>query len=187
MNLIGGSAVSVLSCGSTRLIARMRALVANVRVYYHTCNGILLRYNGKSYFIFQNIFSFNLDSGQHLHIILGSGDARVLNFSDCYVHAISPRPYIKARPPHWRYAPRTKAVLMKNPFEDEAREFLVLVNDQGQYSLWPNSFSIPSGWKTACGPGSRRSCIEYVNVTWGGLRPGNATGVTAERLKQYGH
>lgn len=76
---------------------------------------------------------------------------------------------------------------MKNPFEDEAREFLVLVNDHRQYSLWPNSFSIPSGWKTACGPGSRASCLEFVNVTWEDLRPRDTIGINAENVKRLDH
>ena len=35
---------------------------------------------------------------------------------------------------------------MTNPFDDEEAEFLVLVNDEGQHSLWPVQFDIPEGW-----------------------------------------
>ncbi len=35
---------------------------------------------------------------------------------------------------------------MTNPFDDEEGEFLVLVNDEGQHSLWPVQFDIPEGW-----------------------------------------
>lgn len=34
---------------------------------------------------------------------------------------------------------------MTNPFEDENGTFLVLVNDEGQYSLWPAFLDVPAG------------------------------------------
>ena len=36
---------------------------------------------------------------------------------------------------------------MTNPFEDQDGEYLVLVNDEGQHSLWPAFREIPAGWK----------------------------------------
>lgn len=60
---------------------------------------------------------------------------------------------------------------MKNPFEDDTHEFVALVNDQGQYSLWPAHFSTPAGWKLVFGPENRALCIDYVNSTWTDLRP----------------
>ena len=35
---------------------------------------------------------------------------------------------------------------MTNPFENENGEFIVLVNHEGQYSLWPTFKEIPAGW-----------------------------------------
>ena len=40
---------------------------------------------------------------------------------------------------------------MTNPFEAQDGNFLVLVNAEGQYSLWPDFKEIPAGW-TAVGP-----------------------------------
>ena len=37
---------------------------------------------------------------------------------------------------------------MTNPFDDEDGRFLVLVNDEGQHSLWPTFADVPSGWLT---------------------------------------
>ncbi len=49
---------------------------------------------------------------------------------------------------------------MTNPFEDENGTFLVLVNHEGQYSLWPSFREIPQGW-TAVGPkGARQECLD---------------------------
>ncbi|MBX7551981.1 MbtH family protein [Streptomyces sp. NPDC055966] len=60
---------------------------------------------------------------------------------------------------------------MENPFDDEAGEFLVLVNDEEQYSLWPVGIDVPAGWATAHGPASRAVCLDYVDRTWTDMRP----------------
>ncbi|MEU4804701.1 MbtH family protein [Actinosynnema sp. NPDC023587] len=60
---------------------------------------------------------------------------------------------------------------MTNPFDDEAGTFLVLVNDEGQHSLWPEFAEVPQGWTTAHGPDTRQACVEYVEREWTDLRP----------------
>jgi MbtH protein len=58
-----------------------------------------------------------------------------------------------------------------NPFEDENGEYLVLVNDEGQYSLWPAFLDIPLGW-TATGPrGERKACLAWIDENWTDMRP----------------
>ena len=60
---------------------------------------------------------------------------------------------------------------MTNPFEDEEAEYLVLVNDEGQYSLWPAFLDIPLGW-TATGPrGLRHVCLAWIRENWTDMRP----------------
>src|SRR5262245_33586791 len=64
-----------------------------------------------------------------------------------------------------------KGPSMINPFEDEQGEFLVLVNDEGQYSLWPTFRQVPAGW-SAVGPrGPRRECLDWIDATWTDMRP----------------
>ncbi|WP_330461157.1 MbtH family NRPS accessory protein [Streptomyces sp. NBC_00820] len=60
---------------------------------------------------------------------------------------------------------------MANLFDDSDVEFVVLVNADGQYSLWPRSVGVPAGWDVAFGPGERQACLEYIEVNWGDLRP----------------
>lgn len=60
---------------------------------------------------------------------------------------------------------------MTNPFDDESTAYLVLVNDEGQHSLWPAAKNVPAGWETAHGPASRQDCLDYVNEHWVDLRP----------------
>lgn len=58
-----------------------------------------------------------------------------------------------------------------NPFDDEDGTFLVLINEEGQHSLWPHSINVPQGW-TQVGPtGSREECLAYVEQNWTDMRP----------------
>jgi MbtH protein len=60
---------------------------------------------------------------------------------------------------------------MTNPFEDENGEYCVLVNDEGQYSLWPTFKETPTGW-TSVGPrGIRKDCLDYIEAHWTDMRP----------------
>ncbi|WP_033438837.1 MbtH family protein [Saccharothrix sp. NRRL B-16314] len=60
---------------------------------------------------------------------------------------------------------------MTNPFEDPEGRFHVLVNDEGQHSLWPSFADVPAGWATRFGPDTRDACVAYVEEHWTDLRP----------------
>lgn len=60
---------------------------------------------------------------------------------------------------------------MTNPFEDNDALYLVLINDEGQYSLWPAIIEVPSGWKVIHEAAGRSVCQEYINETWTDMRP----------------
>jgi MbtH protein len=60
---------------------------------------------------------------------------------------------------------------MANPFDDGDATFVVLVNDEGQHSLWPSSKAAPAGWLITFGEDSRERCLEYVETHWIDLRP----------------
>ena len=60
---------------------------------------------------------------------------------------------------------------MSNPFEDHDAEYRVLVNDEGQHSLWPVSIEVPTGWANVHGPARRSECLEYVEKNWTDMRP----------------
>jgi uncharacterized protein YbdZ (MbtH family) len=66
--------------------------------------------------------------------------------------------------------------LPDNPFEDDNQAYLVLVNDEGQHSLWPHFAEVPAGWQAAFGPQPRQACLEYVEKTWTDLRPRSLRG-----------
>jgi MbtH protein len=61
--------------------------------------------------------------------------------------------------------------MMTNPFEDENGEFIVLVNEEHQYSLWPTFREVPAGWSAAGPRGSRQECLDYIEENWVDMRP----------------
>jgi MbtH protein len=60
---------------------------------------------------------------------------------------------------------------MANPFEDENGEYLVLVNDEGQYSLWPSFRDVPAGWNAVGPRGVRAECLAWIETNWTDMRP----------------
>jgi MbtH protein len=54
---------------------------------------------------------------------------------------------------------------------DTGELWVVVVNDEEQYSIWRVSEPVPAGWK-ACGqPGARDHCLAYIDTVWTDLRP----------------
>jgi MbtH protein len=64
---------------------------------------------------------------------------------------------------------------MTNPFDDQSGEFGVLINDEGQYSLWPTFRDVPKGWRLVHGPTDRISCVDFVEANWTDMRPRSLT------------
>ena len=60
---------------------------------------------------------------------------------------------------------------MANPFEDENGTYIVLINDEGQHSLWPQSINVPDGWTTVHPSDSRQACLQYIETHWTDMRP----------------
>jgi MbtH protein len=60
---------------------------------------------------------------------------------------------------------------MANPFEDPNGVYVVLINDEGQYSLWPNAIDVPRGWVVVHQPADRQACLDYINECWTDMRP----------------
>ncbi|MFI2410887.1 MbtH family protein [Streptomyces sp. NPDC018947] len=58
-----------------------------------------------------------------------------------------------------------------NPFEDENGSYLVLVNAEGQHSLWPSFAEVPAGWERVFGEDARQACLDYVERNWTDMRP----------------
>ncbi|MEY9849486.1 MbtH protein [Streptacidiphilus sp. BW17] len=60
---------------------------------------------------------------------------------------------------------------MTNPFDDPDANYRVLVNDEGQHSLWPVFVEVPAGWTSVFGEALRQDCLDYIEQNWTDLRP----------------
>lgn len=57
-------------------------------------------------------------------------------------------------------------------FDREDKTFIVLVNHEEQYSIWPHWKAVPGGWKAVEGvKGDKKTVLEYVEKTWTDMRP----------------
>jgi len=53
---------------------------------------------------------------------------------------------------------------------DEA-VFLVVLNEEEQYSIWLADKPIPDGWRADGTSGSRRECLDHIERVWTDMRP----------------
>ncbi|MDX3078423.1 MbtH family protein [Streptomyces sp. MI02-7b] len=60
---------------------------------------------------------------------------------------------------------------MSNPFDNADGNFLVLVNEENQHSLWPEFVEVPAGWTVAHPANTKQACLEYIETHWTDLRP----------------
>ena len=54
---------------------------------------------------------------------------------------------------------------------DDTRTYTVLINDEGQYSLWVRGIKTPEGWRGTGVEGSKAECARYVDEVWTDMRP----------------
>ncbi|WKX71640.1 MbtH family protein [Streptomyces sp. XD-27] len=60
---------------------------------------------------------------------------------------------------------------MTNPFDDADGTYHVLVNGEGQYSLWPSFAEVPEGWTVALAEDTRQNCLDHIERHWTDMRP----------------
>jgi MbtH protein len=58
------------------------------------------------------------------------------------------------------------------PDEDvDDREYLVVLNDEEQYSIWWADREMPAGWRAEGTAGSREQCLAHIDEVWTDMRP----------------
>jgi len=55
--------------------------------------------------------------------------------------------------------------------DESNQKFIVLINDEEQYSLWPHLKEIPAGWRKVRDAATREECAEFVDSVWTDMRP----------------
>jgi len=49
--------------------------------------------------------------------------------------------------------------------------YLVVVNEEMQYSIWQEKKPLPAGWNFAGKKGTKAECLGYVDEVWTDMRP----------------
>ncbi len=56
---------------------------------------------------------------------------------------------------------------------DTDEEYLVVRNDEEQYSIWRADRELPAGWYPEGVRGGRQACLDHIGVIWTDMRPLN--------------
>lgn len=67
---------------------------------------------------------------------------------------------------------------MASPFEGGNGDFLVVVNDEGQHSIWPAFRDVPPGWTFVGQRGERQVCLNWIETHWTDMRPLSLSGTS---------
>jgi MbtH protein len=57
---------------------------------------------------------------------------------------------------------------------DEAEDdtvYVVVVNHEEQYSIWPEVKPVPAGWRAAGQRGSKAECLSFIGRVWTDMTP----------------
>ena len=59
----------------------------------------------------------------------------------------------------------------KNTKEEDQTIYRVVINEEEQYSIWPEYKEIPYGWKDVGKSGLKSECLAYIKEVWTDMRP----------------
>lgn len=60
---------------------------------------------------------------------------------------------------------------MNSNDNEDTTIYKVVVNHEGQYSIWPATRENPLGWKDGGKSGLKPECLEYIKEVWTDMRP----------------
>ncbi|MGU3362907.1 MbtH family protein [Methylobacterium sp. M6A4_1b] len=55
--------------------------------------------------------------------------------------------------------------------DDSEATFLVVLNQEEQYSIWPSFRPVPQGWAATGFSGTRADCLAHIDAVWSDMRP----------------
>ena len=63
------------------------------------------------------------------------------------------------------------------PDDDEDRTiYIAVVNDEEQYSIWPDYREVPPGWRDAGMRGTKAEVLAWIEEVWVDMRPPSLRG-----------
>jgi MbtH protein len=61
----------------------------------------------------------------------------------------------------------------------QSEEYVVVMNDEEQYSIWMADRDVPAGWTVQPMKGGKEDCLEYIRTHWTDMRPASLKRRTA--------
>ncbi|HET9868294.1 MAG TPA: MbtH family protein [Nitrospira sp.] len=58
-----------------------------------------------------------------------------------------------------------------NTAEQITQQYIAVVNDEEQYSIWQADRDLPVGWEPAGCQGTKDECLDWIEKTWTDMRP----------------
>ncbi len=55
--------------------------------------------------------------------------------------------------------------------ETDTRTYLVVLNDEEQYSIWLADRELPAGWRAEGTSGPKDECLTHIDRVWTDMRP----------------
>ena len=55
--------------------------------------------------------------------------------------------------------------------EEDNTIYQVVVNQEEQYSIWPEYKEIPNGWRAVGPKAHKQECLKYITNMWTDMRP----------------
>jgi MbtH protein len=57
------------------------------------------------------------------------------------------------------------------PETEDDIKYLVVVNDEKQYSIWRAERGVPAGWQAEGFEGTKKECLAHISDVWTDMRP----------------
>ncbi|WP_394836379.1 MbtH family NRPS accessory protein [Pendulispora rubella] len=54
---------------------------------------------------------------------------------------------------------------------DDETVYVVVMNHEEQYSIWPDYKDLPAGWNAVGKKGPKKDCLSYIDEVWTDMRP----------------
>ena len=64
-----------------------------------------------------------------------------------------------------------KPTVRVDAYTIDGDRFKVIINDEEQYSIWPEQKAIPAGWHEKGFAGSKAEVTEFIDQHWTDMRP----------------
>lgn len=60
---------------------------------------------------------------------------------------------------------------MNDKLDSQEPQYVVVVNLEEQYSIWPVEKQIPEGWRATGPSGDKQECLNHIAEVWTDMRP----------------